>query len=171
MLPSPDSLPDRPLAESIAVATRSSHTRLNKSIIARLTLVAKASDSSPYVTGLLHITPIYLAFETVWETILEDSSLENGASEDGCNSSLPPVDAGDVFAAASSNETVPLRQPVVYNRLRTLLQQLRLPGLMRSRRLKADIQVITGWSEDVIDEQLRLSGETARLGEFTAPRK
>ncbi|KAH8177301.1 hem oxygenase-like, multi-helical [Sarocladium implicatum] len=168
MLPSPESLPDRPLAEAIAVATRSSHTRLNKSIIARLPLVSKAKDPSPYVTGLLHIAPIYQAFETSWKTILDNLPAEHGAEEEVRHSSLPLVDVGNVSTAGSSQEAVPLRQPVVCDRLRTLLQQLRLPGLMRSSRLKADIQSITGWSEGVIDEQLRLTAETARLGEFTA---
>jgi hypothetical protein len=39
---------------------------------------------------------------------------------------------------------------------------------MRSGRLRADIRALTGWTEDVVEEQLRIAGECGRLGEFTA---
>ncbi|KAJ3481825.1 hypothetical protein NLG97_g7726 [Lecanicillium saksenae] len=63
----------QPLGEAIAASTRGIHARLNKSIISRLPLALppRASDPSTYVTGLIHIAPIYLAFESLWNDFLE----------------------------------------------------------------------------------------------------
>ncbi|KAM0335789.1 hypothetical protein ACHAQA_000839 [Verticillium albo-atrum] len=62
----------RPLSESINTATRTVHTKLNKLIIARLPLCLPphAQDPSTYASGLLHIAPIYIAFESWWHGIV-----------------------------------------------------------------------------------------------------
>ncbi|GAB0141752.1 hypothetical protein EsHS_00002332, partial [Epichloe bromicola] len=64
---------DRPLAESIAIATRPIHAKLNKLIIARLPLALPphATSSLVYASGLMHIAPVYTTFETVWSDIIE----------------------------------------------------------------------------------------------------
>ncbi|KAJ4187181.1 hypothetical protein NW755_007274 [Fusarium falciforme] len=64
---------DRLLAESIVAATRGIHAKLNKLIIARLPLALppRAQDPALYISGLLHITPIYMTFEALWRDILD----------------------------------------------------------------------------------------------------
>lgn len=159
---SPDSLPDRPLAESIAVATRSSHTRLNKSIIARLPLVVGASDPSPYVAGLLHIAPIYLTFESLWRSLLDSPSTTLGASDEADGVSREIEDTKDTDRSQRSQITA------MDSRVRAILDRLYLPDLMRSDRLRLDIRSLTGWSEQDSEDQLRITSSTGRLGEFTA---
>lgn len=64
---------DRPLAESIAIATRPIHAKLNKLIIARLPLALPphATSSLVYASGLMHIAPVYTTFETAWSDIID----------------------------------------------------------------------------------------------------
>ncbi|KAG6291808.1 hypothetical protein E4U46_000775 [Claviceps purpurea] len=66
---------DRPLAESITLATRPIHAKLNKLIIVRLPLALPplATNSLAYASGLMHIAPIYSTFETAWSDILHES--------------------------------------------------------------------------------------------------
>ncbi|KPM44024.1 hypothetical protein AK830_g2491 [Neonectria ditissima] len=161
----------RPLAESIAVSTRSVHARLNKLIIARLPLALppRAADPAIYVSGLLHIAPIYVTFERLWQNILDTTpTLDPGATNsDRCDPELPLMD--------SKSAALEDRQPGIgaghkaptCTRIHSLLQHLYLPGLMRSDRLKADIASLTGWPGHVVEEQLKSVGQTSRLGEFT----
>lgn len=125
------------LGHSINIATRGVHTKLNKSILAYFPLARppQAHNPSVYVSGLLHIAPVYLAFESLWQDIL-DSSDKNANDED--------------------------------KRIHSVLSSLRLTGLMRSESLLSDILAITGWSEDVVDEELKAVAQTGRLGDFIA---
>ncbi|KHO00315.1 heme oxygenase-like, multi-helical [Metarhizium album ARSEF 1941] len=136
---------DRPLAESIAIATRSLHARLNKLIIERLPLVLppQAADSLTYASGLLHIAPIYATFESLWSDIVH-GSFEN--SRDEREGSKP-------------NKTI------VSNGTREMLGVLYIPGLLRAERLVADIQSMTGWKEAATREQLEMIGKTGHLAE------
>ncbi|KAI8958892.1 heme oxygenase-like protein [Daldinia sp. FL1419] len=61
------------LGEEINAATRPMHTRLNKLVVSRLRLALPpfVDDPKNYVTGLLHIAPIYQVFEREWNAILE----------------------------------------------------------------------------------------------------
>ncbi|KAI0849071.1 heme oxygenase-like protein [Daldinia vernicosa] len=63
------------LGEEINIAIRPLHTKLNKLVTRRLRLALPphSDDAKNYVTGLLHITPIYQTFEREWDHILEDS--------------------------------------------------------------------------------------------------
>lgn len=137
---------DRLLTESIAIATRSIHTKLNKLIIARLPLILppQAPDPSVYASGLLHIAPIYKAFESSWQNLLDASASEQ--------------------TAESKNNIREATQ--VPDRLCPILQSLRLPGLMRSHQLVADIQSLTGWSEHVVEEQMDMITRTGHLAQF-----
>ncbi|OAA36259.1 heme oxygenase [Metarhizium rileyi] len=140
---------DRPLAESIVIATRGIHARLNKLIMARLPLVLppQAEDSFVYASGLLHIAPIYTTFESSWHDIVRDSFEHSvDTSRDG---SRP-------------------RKPIVSDHLRNLLDSLHLPGLVRTARLVADVQSITGWTEDATREQLAIVSRTGHLAEFVS---
>ncbi|KAM0286001.1 hypothetical protein ACHAQH_001190 [Verticillium albo-atrum] len=62
----------RPLPDSINAATRTIHAKLNKLIIARLplSLPPHAQDPSTYASGLLHIAPIYITFESWWHGLV-----------------------------------------------------------------------------------------------------
>ncbi|KAI0135757.1 heme oxygenase-like protein [Daldinia grandis] len=63
------------LGEEINAAIRPLHTKLNKLVTSRLRLAIPphSDDAKNYVTGLLHIAPIYQTFEREWDNILEDS--------------------------------------------------------------------------------------------------
>ncbi|KAK9440158.1 hem oxygenase-like, multi-helical [Metarhizium brunneum] len=142
---------DRPLAESIAVATRSIHARLNKLIIERLPLALppQAGDPFVYASGLLHIAPIYTTFESLWSGIAQ-SSLEYGEySRDDWGGSKPS-------------------KPLVSDGLREMLNVLHIPGLMRADRLVADIQSMTGWTDAGTREQLEMISKTGHLAEVVS---
>jgi heme oxygenase len=156
---------DRPLAELIAIATRSVHATLNKLIIARLPLALPplATDSSAYISGLLYITPIYITFETLWRDILESGLPADlpGSESDTCNNDTSMHGSGDAILPTSD-----VHELSDCSRVQSLLQGLYLPGLMRSDRLKADIANLAGWSSSTVEEQLRLAEENGRLGDF-----
>ncbi|EFY91816.1 hypothetical protein MAC_02101 [Metarhizium acridum CQMa 102] len=142
---------DRPLAESIAIATRSIHARLNKLIIERLPLALppQAGDPFVYASGLLHIAPIYTTFESIWSVIVH-GSLEY--SEHG---------QGDSGGSKPS-------KPVVSDQLREMLNALYIPGLMRADRLVADIQSMAGWTDAATREQLEMTSKTGHLAEVVS---
>ncbi|KEY73316.1 hypothetical protein S7711_01433 [Stachybotrys chartarum IBT 7711] len=172
---------DRPLAHAIAAATRSVHAELNKLIIARLPLALppRAIDPAFYVSGLLHVANVYITFESLWREILDnppaqgsddddDDNDDNDDAQLGADEPSPPA-TGDVNSSASNgNQTQPSRPPQASERIHTLLQHLYLPDIMRSCSLKDDIRQLTGWSREVVDEQLRTVAETGRLGEFVS---
>lgn len=161
---SAESSQERPLAEAIAVATRSVHAKLNKLIIARLpqALPPRSSDPSAYISGLLHITPIYITFESLWQNILDGPSVPEIETPDFD----PNVRSSNGNRSSNSTGIRP-PDPLVCTRIHSLLERLRLPGLMRSDRLRADIGDLTGWPEHLVEEQLKSVGHTGRLGDFT----
>ncbi|KAJ0166808.1 hypothetical protein CTA2_5784 [Colletotrichum tanaceti] len=149
----------RPLAESIAAATRSVHAKLNKLIIARLPLATPphAADPSIYVSGLLHITPVYATFESLWRTITESPQ-----------PTLIGVQRDARLDLASPEPNASLKHPApLCARTRSILTALYLPGLMRSDRLRSDIGALTGWSHELVEEELKAVAEAGRLAEFT----
>lgn len=158
----------RPLAESIAISTRAVHAQLNKLIIARLHLAVppRSSDPSAYVTGLLHITPIYATFEQLWKKLVDESSAANPNFEpsDSCDPGRPLLDS-TVFATHDW-DVMSEHQPTVCTRIDSLLQHLYMPSLMRTHRLKQDISDLTGWSDDVVQQQIEIVSKQSRLGEF-----
>ncbi|KAK2593708.1 hypothetical protein QQS21_008573 [Conoideocrella luteorostrata] len=147
---------DRPLAESIAIATRPIHAKLNKLIIARLPLVLPPHAASPFVyaSGLLHIAPIYQTFESVWSDIISGS----------VDHALPrePSDLSGMSSAGRDE----FPKPDVSTALLETLDMLYLPGLMRTDSLVADIRSMTAWSEDKTREQLDVVSKIGRLAEF-----
>ncbi|KAG5982830.1 hypothetical protein E4U55_001283 [Claviceps digitariae] len=64
---------DRLLAESMVIATRPVHAKLNKLIVSRLPLALPpfATDSQAYASGMMHIAPIFATFESEWSAILD----------------------------------------------------------------------------------------------------
>lgn len=157
---------DQPLAEAIATLTRGIHARLNKSIVARLPLALppRASDPSTYVTGLLHIAPIYLTFEKLWDNLLAPGPRYGGDTHAELVAPLLPVHE------TPPAETSPLSTPALHEnklklsvRVHSILHALQLPGLARGGCLKADIQALTGWSDHVVVSQLELASRAPPL--------
>ncbi|PHH83310.1 hypothetical protein CDD82_2280 [Ophiocordyceps australis] len=142
---------DRPLADSIIAATRSVHAQLNKLVVARLPMALPpyASDPSLYLTGLLHIAPIYLAFEQAWKTIIDSPACQQDANHASQDQDL-------------SDDQL-LDEPRACPRVRGLLSKLYMDSLMRSANLRSDIASLTRWPADVVDEELRSVSQTGRV--------
>ncbi|KAI0459812.1 heme oxygenase-like protein [Xylaria acuta] len=152
----------RSLSNSINAATRPTHTKLNKLVISRLrsALPPQADDASQYVSGLLHVAPIYIAFESLWRTILESPEVRNTDEEGPAGTvvdpaGLQPDDSSDVH-----------RQPVVSARIHSLLAKLYFEGLQRSQALQRDLISLTGWSGRTLAEQLNHASESPVLSDF-----
>lgn len=153
----------RSLADSINAATRNVHAKLNKLIVARLPLALPphASDPSVYASGLLHIAPIYITFESLWQDLIRLPTSPEGPGEAMGAGDRP----GESNVGPSSN--VISTAPVDDNHMTDVLRDLFLPGLMRSDRLRSDIRSITGWSPQTVNEQLKALSRDGRLAEFT----
>ncbi|KAK4192872.1 hypothetical protein QBC35DRAFT_372690 [Podospora australis] len=162
------------LGDSINTATRAAHTRLNKGLLIRLPLAVppRACNPTTYVSGILHIAPIYLAFESVWQEIL-DSHEEKVKTDGDCgpercapDSSFPSTRALNLFPFGTAEQVG--HDAVSCERIHAVLSSLHLPGLMRADSILRDIRSITGWSEEVAKEQVEAASQRGRLGEFTA---
>ncbi|KAB8296117.1 hypothetical protein EYC80_008911 [Monilinia laxa] len=161
-LPSPP--PDQhSLSEQINIATRAVHAQLNRLILLRLPLALPPYTTNPsiYASGILHIAPIYITFESLWQTIIDAPSLPISLEDEQTKSSSPG-DRSDSLDSQSSK---------VCSRTQSLLSHLLLPGLLRSGRLQADIRTLTGTPDHKIEEQLKTVSENGRLAEFIAHTK
>ncbi|KAI1367527.1 hypothetical protein F5Y08DRAFT_298177 [Xylaria arbuscula] len=159
--------PSRTLSDSINAATRSVHTRLNKLVVSRLPLAQPphADDASQYVSGLLHIAPIYMAFETQWRKILrlpEPLEAHHPEKDSPTDSSGEPR---EVRPEEPSNDR---SQSAVDIRIEKLLKSVYFEGLQRSRPLQQDLVFLTGWSDRTLSEQLDNASKSPVLGEFLA---
>ncbi|KAE9373517.1 heme oxygenase-like protein [Stipitochalara longipes BDJ] len=136
------------LSERINIATRSVHSQLNRLILVRLPLALPPYTSSPstYATGLLHVAPIYITFESLWQAILDLSYLPTTSSHS---------------AGVGSGQKA-------FSRKRSLLSHLYITGLPRAQRLRADIKDLTGMSDSDIEDHLDTSSRNGRLAEFVA---
>ncbi|KAJ6438333.1 hem oxygenase-like, multi-helical [Purpureocillium lavendulum] len=173
---------DRPLAESIALATRAIHARLNKLIVSRLPLALppRAADPAAFLTGLLHIAPIYETFEEEWQAIIDaptpttpsppcpsasaSASTSKDSLPDACDRDAPHFDSGS--HPLPQDDGPRLHKPLVCDRMHSMLRHLYLPGLVRSERLRADIRAMTAWPDHVVEEQLQAVGGMGYLAEF-----
>jgi heme oxygenase len=158
----------KPLAESIAAATRKAHATLNKLIIARLpeSMPPRAADPSPYVSGLLHVAPVYIQFEALWQNMLDSSPAltPSDSIPDGCDSFLPVLDNGSILTP--QNEKIQVHRPSVCSRLHSLLEHLQLPGLTRSSQLRADLRRLTRWPHHDLEVELKTVREMGALADF-----
>ncbi|KAF2967857.1 hypothetical protein GQX73_g5666 [Xylaria multiplex] len=156
--------PIRPLSDSINAATRSVHTKLNRLVISRLQLALppQADDASQYVSGLLHITPIYIAFESLWRRILKlpDPPEAPGSDKDGS--------AGVVCdpVGLRPNGRNAHRRLTVNSRIDALLTNLYFEGLQRSQALQQDLISLTCWSDRTLAEQLNNASRSPILSDF-----
>lgn len=141
------------LARQINTAIASSHTKINRLILDRMpkAVPPQADNPSIYITGLLHFGAVYIAFESLWQNIL------------GIHSEIAPIPYTYPFTRdpGQHDET-----PQITERIRHILDVAYWSTMSRAARIKADIQVMTGWPPHVVDEQLRSVGTTGRLGKF-----
>jgi heme oxygenase len=139
------------LAGDMVSATRSIHTKINKLITSRLRLAVppQAPDAGLYVSGLLHILPIYMTIEKLWLDIIETLPVENVLDH-----SIPNAEGG-------KDEKLEVSE-----RVQVILKELYLPQLFRSDSLKADIKSVTGWSDDVLNRQINAIKGTGQLSAF-----
>ncbi|TPX17282.1 uncharacterized protein E0L32_012249 [Thyridium curvatum] len=169
----PEADPSRvPLGEAVNVATRSLHTKLNKLVLSRLPLAMppRADTPSVYITGLLHIAPIYITFESLWRDYIQQTSSEQtpGASPDSRLDQARTefhVPETHYFTDA----TVPSERARSFKaseQVRSALIYVPVQGLERSARLRADIRNLTGWSPVEVEEQLRTIAMTGHLSVF-----
>jgi heme oxygenase len=164
---------------SVNIATRPTHSQLNRLIILRLPLALPPYTTTPstYISGLLHIAPIYITFEYLWQTILDAPRLPTSLNLfDACDPEQPLLDSRSIpvllLVSHHNSPHLPLiHNPKVCSRTHSLLSHLRLPGLLRAGRLRADIRVLTGTPEHKIGEQLNAVSKNGRLAEFIAHTK
>ncbi|KAJ8113964.1 hypothetical protein ONZ43_g5018 [Nemania bipapillata] len=166
-MPSKTGDPPCPLSDSINAATRSVHAKLNKLVISRLRLALppQADDASQYVAGLLHVTPIYNTFESLWGKVLESPGPPGAPSLDQRH--LNDI-TYDLAETQLDDDPDPRRQLAVSERIRQLLANLYSGGLQRSQALEKDLVSLTCWSSRTLAEQLNDASESPALGDFLA---
>ncbi|KAK8101689.1 hypothetical protein PG999_012063 [Apiospora kogelbergensis] len=156
----------RPLSEAINIATRPVHTQLNKLVIYRLPLAVppQAQDPSNYVSGLLHLTPIYNSFEALWREVLD-------SPEPSWTGIVPDEHSCEVCEPSAAVHHSPHvldapHKPTVCSRIHSLLHHVHTPDLERTDALAADIMSLTGWSTELLEEQLNGAAESPVLAAF-----
>ncbi|KAI7781847.1 hem oxygenase multi-helical [Diaporthe eres] len=152
----------RSLANSINTAIASSHTKINRLILDRMphAVPPQVDNPSAYITGLLHIGAVYIAFESLWQNII------------GVHTEIAPLPYTYPFANNTNTSSPGLNHgpapPQVTERARQILETAYWPNMLRAARVKADISAMTGWPTHVVDEQLQSAGTTGALGGFLA---
>ncbi|KAF2028858.1 heme oxygenase-like protein [Setomelanomma holmii] len=138
------------LSGEINAATRNHHTALNRLITSRLPLALPphAPDPSLYATGLLHFAHIFLTFESLWADILRDHAAHEPSTTSAsiCQPTSPllsyllvnPYDLPSFFTSTLGAPTEPSPQLLAF------LQTVRPRGLLRSARLKRDLEHLLG---------------------------
>ena len=133
--------------------TRSTlHTNLNRLITSRLPLglPPHTTDSALYATGLLHFAHIYLTFESLWSDLIRDHARPTSPSASVIDPALSssstspllsyllvnPYDSPSLFTSTLGAPTPP--SP----RVASFLSDLRPKGLLRSPRLKKDLEYL-----------------------------
>ncbi|TAQ85101.1 hypothetical protein B7494_g6574 [Chlorociboria aeruginascens] len=151
---------------NVDIATRAVHLQLNKLIVVRLRLALPPYTTNPsiYISGILHIAPIYITFESLWLSLLEvrclPTSLQPASATDACDPDQPFQDSNN-----KSNISDP-HSPEICPRVHSLLLHARLPGLLRAGRLRADIRTLAGIPEHKIEEHIEAVSKNGRLAEF-----
>lgn len=143
------------LAYSINTAILSSHTKINRLILDRMPRAVPPQTDNPstYITGLLHFGAVYVAFESLWQSIL------------GIHTEIAPIPYTYPF---SNDPTHRDETPQITERTRHILEVMYWPNMLRYGRINADIRTMTGWPKRMVDEQIRSVGTTGRLARFLA---
>jgi heme oxygenase len=153
------------LAQVLKVNTRTIHKQLNRLIVRRLPLALppQAADPSIYLTGLLHVAPIYMTFEALWKSMIAPAGDELGGLQNASSSCPTTSDShtGPVFPDE-------FRRPALSKELSLVLSRLFLPGLVRTEALRRDLQRLSGWSPAELDAKIRrLITSDGPLSRFT----
>lgn len=142
------------LAHQINVGIASSHTKINKLILDRMPRAVPPHTNNPstYITGLLHIGAIYIAFESLWQETI----------------GIRPDTASKPYTYPFSIHTNHYDEvPRITERTRHILETAYWPNMVRGERIKADIRAMTGWPDHIVDEQIRSVGTSGRTGKLT----
>ncbi|KAH7380504.1 hypothetical protein DE146DRAFT_302160 [Phaeosphaeria sp. MPI-PUGE-AT-0046c] len=142
--------PSVSLSSEINTATRNAHTTLNRLITSRLPLALPphAADPALYTTGLLHFAHIFLTFESLWTDLLRNYGTPTpSASPDSDPAPMSPptspllsyllvnpYDSPSFFTSTLGAPTLPSPHLIAF------LEALRPRGLIRSARLKRDLE-------------------------------
>ncbi|KAH8599844.1 hypothetical protein B0O99DRAFT_682326 [Bisporella sp. PMI_857] len=161
-------------SDRINSETRPIHSQLNRLILVRLPLALPPYTTNPsiYISGLLHIAPIYTNFEFLWEAIIDDSRRSSATKDDtsiACSSyssETADPDCKNLHIFAAREAVGVINAPKISSRTQSLLAHLRLPSLLRAGRLRADIRVLTGTPEHRIQEQLAAVARQGKLAAF-----
>ncbi|RMZ70438.1 heme oxygenase [Pyrenophora seminiperda CCB06] len=137
-------------------AYRALHTNLNRLITSRLPLALPPYTHDPtlYATGLVHFAHIFLTFESLWADLLRDHGPQHPSNPDTSASQaletatpfspllsyllVNPYDSPSLFTSTLGAPTPPSPQ------LASFLHSLRPKGLVRSGRLKRDLEHLLG---------------------------
>lgn len=144
------------LSHQINASILSSHTTLNRLILDRMPLAVPPHTNNPsaYITGLLHIGAVYIAFESLWQDLI------------GIHSEIAPIPYTFPFNSPDDQEQH-VEKPKITARTRRVLEEAYSATMLRAPRIKADVQAMTGWPDHVFEQQLKLAGTSGRLGKFT----
>ncbi|KAF1918549.1 hypothetical protein BDU57DRAFT_515402 [Ampelomyces quisqualis] len=144
------------LPGEINSATRNLHTTLNRLIMSRLPLALPphAADASLYTTGFLHFAHVFLTFESLWADLLRHHGTQTRSTPNTSPPDLTPAppptspllsyllvnpyDSPSLFTR-TLGAPIPPSPPLV-----AFLQTLRPRGLMRSARVKRDLERLMG---------------------------
>lgn len=167
------------LTVAVNTATRSPHARLNRLIIQRLPLALPPNTTNPstFVSGLLHIAPIYITFESLWQSILDAPQLPVNLLQSFPFEKSEPAAPNPIYPISKA---IPLLTPPdtpqpgprkVYPRIQNVLSHLQIPGLPRADRLRQDIRILTGTRSQEVEIQLAAVANQGRLADFIAHTK
>jgi heme oxygenase len=125
------------LSDKINASTRPLHSQLNRLIINRLPLALPHF----YTQGLLHIAPIYITFESLWQSMIHEAS------------QFPTsLEQARFFSPTESESFRQLSN--VGDKTHCILTRLYLPGLLRTSRLYKDICSLSGNGEQNVEAEL-----------------
>ncbi|KAJ4389616.1 hypothetical protein N0V93_007087 [Gnomoniopsis smithogilvyi] len=144
------------LSHQINASIAASHTTLNRLILDRMPRAVPPYTDNPstYITGLLHVGAVYIAFESLWQNLL------------GIHSEIAPFPYSFPFNNPEQQQQQD-GAPKITARTRRVLEEAYSPTMLRAARIKADVQTMTGWSDHVFEQQLRAAGTSGRLGKLT----
>jgi heme oxygenase len=151
------------LGDSINAATRTLHAKLNKAILQHFPLALPPHTTNPfiYATGLLHIAPIYLTFESLWQDLIDTHSdvSPNPVTEPSplVTSSPQPEDNANPPSSTTPN------RPPCEPRVLALLQALHHPLLDRTTPLLNDLRTIANQQNPTTSTTANLLTELAAL--------
>lgn len=145
------------LSHQINASILSSHTTLNRLILDRMPRAVPPHTDNPsaYITGLLHIGAVYIAFESLWQNLI------------GIHSEIAPIPYTFPFNSPDEQQQQHVEPPKITARTRRVLEEAYSATMLRAPRIKADVQAMTGWPDHVFEQQLKLVGTSGWLGKFT----